>query len=133
MYLKSTEATVSTHTVPTWKKFIEQRVRWGSKSKHYTDFKITSSLAIVFLFYHSIIAAAALSIVNCQLSIIFFFMIVAKCMIDFIFLFNVANFFNRRKLMLIFLPAQLFHITYVVIAGWLSQFKSYTWKNRINR
>ncbi|HAP02102.1 MAG TPA: glycosyl transferase family 2, partial [Bacteroidetes bacterium] len=50
-----------------------------------------------------------------------------------IFLFNVANFFNRRKLMLIFLPAQLFHITYVVIAGWLSQFKSYTWKNRINR
>ena len=132
-YLKSAEATVSTFASVTWKEFLQQRIRWGSKSKHYTDFKITASLAVVFLFYLLIIIATILSTANCQLLTVALFMFLSKCLIDAIFLGSVANFFNRRKLLLIFLPAQLFHISYVLVAGLLSQLKTYNWKNRINR
>ncbi len=132
-YLKSTESTVSTFASATWKEFLQQRIRWGSKSKHYTDFKITASLSVVFLFYLLMIIAAILSTAYCVLLTVFFFMFLSKCLVDAIFLGSVANFFNRRKLMLIFLPAQIFHITYVLIAGVLSQLKTYNWKGRTNK
>ena len=134
-YLKSTDATVQTLASSSWKEFLQQRIRWGSKSKHYSDFRITASLAVIFLFYCCLIACLVLSLftIHSSLFTLFMFMFSSKCIIDAAFLFNVANFFGRKKLLLIFLPAQIFHITYVLIAGVLSQIKTYNWKGRTNK
>ncbi|MEI7802883.1 MAG: glycosyltransferase [Bacteroidota bacterium] len=134
-YLKSTDATVQTLASSSWKEFLQQRIRWGSKSKHYSDFRITASLAVIFLFYCCLIACLVLSLftIHSSLFTLFMFMFSSKCIIDAAFLFNVANFFGRKNLLLIFLPAQIFHITYVLIAGVLSQVKTYNWKGRTNK
>ena len=129
-YLKSNDALVKTFASVTVKEFINQRIRWGSKSKHYSDWRITASLAAIFLFYSCMIICTILSTVNCQLLTVSLFMFLSKCVVDAAFLFSVSNFFRREKLMMIFLPAQLFHIAYVLVAGVLSQIKSYNWKSR---
>jgi len=132
-YLKSTEATVRTFASSSWKEFLQQRIRWGSKSKHYSDFRITASLAIIFLFYCCLVACGVMAFFQPLFLFVFLFMVITKSIIDAAFLFNVANFFGRKKLLLIFLPAQIFHITYVLIAGVLSQVKTYNWKGRTNK
>ncbi len=132
-YLKSIDATVRTFASSSWNEFLQQRIRWGSKSKYYSDFRITSSLAVIFLFYCSVIVIGIMAFVQPIFFLVFLFMIITKSLIDAAFLFNVANFFGRKKLLLIFLPAQIFHITYVLIAGVLSQIKTYNWKGRTNK
>ncbi len=132
-YLKSTDATVRTFASSSWNEFLQQRIRWGSKSKHYSDFRITASLATIFLFYCCIAVSGVMAFFQPVFLFVFLFMVITKSLIDAAFLFNVANFFCRKKLLLIFLPAQIFHITYVLIAGVLSQVKSYNWKGRTNK
>lgn len=132
-YLKSTDATVRTFASSSWSEFLQQRIRWGSKSKHYSDFRITASLAIIFLFYCCLVACGIMAFFQPIFLFVFLFMVITKSIIDAAFLFNVANFFGRKKLLLIFLPAQIFHITYVLIAGVLSQVKTYNWKGRTNK
>ncbi|GDX53466.1 glycosyl transferase [Bacteroidota bacterium] len=132
-YLKSTDATVRTFASSSWNEFLQQRIRWGSKSKHYSDFRITASLAIIFFFYCFLVACGVMAFFQPLFLFVFLFMVITKSIIDAAFLFNVANFFGRKKLLLIFLPAQIFHITYVLIAGVLSQVKTYNWKGRTNK
>ena len=132
-YLKSTDATVRTFASSSWNEFLQQRIRWGSKSKHYSDFRITASLATIFLFYCCIAVSGVMAFFQPVFLFVFLFMVITKSLIDAAFLFNVANFFCRKKLLLIFLPAQIFHITYVLIAGVLSQVKTYNWKGRTNK
>lgn len=132
-YLKSTDAIVRTFASTSWSEFLQQRIRWGSKSKHYSDFRITASLAVIFLFYCCIVLSGVMAFFQPVFLFVFLFMIITKSLIDAAFLFNVANFFGRKNLLLIFLPAQIFHITYVLIAGVLSQVKTYNWKGRTNK
>ncbi len=134
-YLKSNDALVRTYASVTVKEFLQQRIRWGSKSKHYSGFRITASLAAIFLFYCCMISTFVFSLftIHHSLFTVFLFMFLSKSLVDAAFLFSVSNFFRMEKLMMIFLPAQLFHIAYVLVAGALSQIKSYSWKSRTSK
>jgi hypothetical protein len=57
-------------------------------------------------------------------------LILFKTIVELIFLYPVAKFFNQQKLLWWFPVAQPFHIVYTVIAGWLGKFGSYQWKER---
>ena len=57
-------------------------------------------------------------------------LVALKTVTEMYFLFPVAQFFGRKKLLLWFPLAQPFHILYTVIAGWLGKFGKYTWKGR---
>lgn len=58
-------------------------------------------------------------------------MIVTKTIAELIFLFPVALFFNKQKLLWLFPLLQPLHIIYIAIAGWLGKFGSYKWKGRM--
>ncbi|MEP7251677.1 MAG: glycosyltransferase [Ginsengibacter sp.] len=129
-FLKSREAIVRTQPAVSLKEFMNQRIRWASKADRYTDSKITLVLLLVYVFNVWILIVAARSIFLSSYIYLLLLLILIKTAVELIFLFPVAVFFKKQKLLWWFLPAQPFHIMYTVVAGWLGKFGSYNWKGR---
>jgi glycosyltransferase involved in cell wall biosynthesis len=131
-YLKSKNVIVQTAPVHTVKEFFNQRIRWASKADKYDDKRIFIVLLLVYVFNVLMLLLPIWSLVNGQWSLLcnWWILLVAKTVIEMIFLIPVARFFNKSPLLWFFPVAQPFHILYTVIAGWLGKFGNYTWKER---
>ncbi len=144
MFLKSREAIVQTAPVKTIGEFFSQRIRWASKAARYDDKRIFLVLLAVYLFNLTLllIPVAALfsnpvfdlHIYPVSIRMTLFecwaIMLLLKMVFELRFLSPVAAFFGKRSHLWFFPLMQPFHIIYTVIAGWLGQFGSYTWKQR---
>jgi cellulose synthase/poly-beta-1,6-N-acetylglucosamine synthase-like glycosyltransferase len=129
-YLKSKDAIISTQPMKTWKEFFNQRIRWASKAGFYNDKRIVWVLLLVYLFNLSFLA---LLIAGCWLPVLWLYLVIfwfAKTIVEFPFVYSVANFFGQQSLLTYFFFFQPLHIAYTIIAGWLGQFGSYEWKGR---
>ena len=139
-YLKSAEVIVQTQPVHTVKEFFNQRIRWASKADKYEDKRIFWVLVLVYLFNVLLVVLAVWSLISaCPYILVgghwsfikYWLMLLAvKTFAELFFLFPVAYFFKKEKLLWAFPLAQPFHILYTVIAGWLGKFGSYEWKER---
>jgi cellulose synthase/poly-beta-1,6-N-acetylglucosamine synthase-like glycosyltransferase len=131
-FLKNIEATVFTQAKPTVSEFLQQRMRWASKSSSYTEFFTVFQLAAVFMFCCNIVLSGLLSIIyGVYFLLLFIFHFLIKTIADYIFLKKMARFFKREDLMTPFLPPQLLHILYIIVVGAISNFKkTYHWKGR---
>jgi len=130
MFLKSPEVIVQTQPAETLKDFMNQRIRWASKADKYTDKKITTVLLLVYFLNTWIFILGISSFFFIKVFYIFLVAIIIKTIVELIFLYPVAKFFNKQKLLWWFVPAQPFHILYTLVAGWLGKFGSYRWKGR---
>lgn len=130
MYLKSEEAIVRTLPVDTLKGFMNQRIRWSSKADKYEDKRITWVLLLVYLFNASLLVLGIVALVSPSWWPSFLILLLLKVTLELYFLVPVARFFRKTSLLLWFIPGQLFHIPYIVLAGWLGKFGSYQWKGR---
>ena len=130
LFLKSPDAVVQTKPADSPKEFLNQRIRWASKADKYTDKKITGVLLLVYLFNVWILLLGVLSFFYPYLLFWFIGVLGAKTIVELFFLFPVAKFFKKEKLLLWFPVAQPFHILYTIVAGWLGKFGSYKWKER---
>jgi cellulose synthase/poly-beta-1,6-N-acetylglucosamine synthase-like glycosyltransferase len=130
MFLKSPEIIIETKPAATLKEFFNQRIRWASKAGKYTDKKIISVLILVYLLNAWIFILAISSFFFTKAFFLFLISIALKTIVELFFLYPVAKFFNKQKLLWWFIPAQPFHILYTLIAGWLGNFGSYEWKGR---
>jgi cellulose synthase/poly-beta-1,6-N-acetylglucosamine synthase-like glycosyltransferase len=129
-YLKSANVVVQTQPAATLKDFMNQRIRWASKADKYTDRKITVVLLLVYVLNAWIFFMALCSFLYLYAFYLFLLLFIMKTIIELFFLFPVARFFRKQKLLWLFLPAQPFHIMYTLVAGWLGKFGSYKWKGR---
>jgi len=131
-YLKSEEAIVHTAPQPNWTSFIQQRIRWASKSGKYDDKKLTSILMFVYLFNFIIFVSAFVSFTQLQTTYtyLFFVLLAIKTIIELIYLIPVARFFNKQRELLYFPLLQPLHILYIVSAGLLGFIGVYKWKGR---
>ncbi|MEO9003473.1 MAG: glycosyltransferase [Ginsengibacter sp.] len=130
MFLKSPDVIVQTHSAETLKDFMNQRIRWASKTDKYTDKKIIAVLLLVYVLNAWLLILALCSFFIIKAFYIFLFAIGLKILVELIFLYPVAKFFDQQKLLWWFVPAQPFHILYTLVAGWLGKFGSYRWKGR---
>lgn len=130
MFLKSKDVIVQTKPAETLKDFMNQRIRWASKADKYTDKKITAVLFLVYLLNVWIFILGISSFFFIKAFCIFLIAIIIKTIVEIFFLYPVAKFFGKQKLLWWFVPAQPFHIVYTLIAGWLGKFGSYRWKGR---
>ncbi|MCB0708794.1 MAG: hypothetical protein KDC15_05330, partial [Chitinophagaceae bacterium] len=71
-------------------------------------------------------------IANLSLSMweLWLWLLLLKTLVELVFLYPVAIFFGKQKLLWLFPIMQPFHILYTVIAGWLGTFGKYNWKGR---
>ncbi len=130
-FIKSTAVIVETQPSNSLNEFMNQRIRWASKADKYTDPKITTVLLLVYLFNLWIFITGITSFFSIHYFYLFIVLLIVKTIAELFFLFPVATFFGKRKLLWWFLPAQPFHIIYTIVAGWLGKFGTYKWKDRI--
>ncbi len=129
-YLKCEEAVVRTLAVDTLRDFMNQRIRWSSKADKYEDTRLTWVLLLVYLFNAGLLALAVMALFLPVWWPWFLIILLFKITLELYFLLPVARFFNKTELLLWFIPGQIFHIPYIVVAGWLGKFGSYQWKGR---
>ncbi|MBK7885005.1 MAG: glycosyltransferase [Chitinophagaceae bacterium] len=140
LFLKNNAVIVSTQPMPTVKSFFNQRIRWASTADKYDDKRIIIVLMLVYFFNVLLFVLPLITLFNNTYFSLFTFhfslftfwgmLILSKTIVELIFLYPVAKFFNQQKLLWWFPIAQPFHIVYTVIAGWLGKFGSYKWKER---
>ncbi|HEV7781321.1 MAG TPA: glycosyltransferase, partial [Chitinophagaceae bacterium] len=129
-YLLSKEAIVSTQPVRSWKEFFNQRIRWASKARAYSDKRIIAVLLLVYLFNLSFLALAIAGIFNSQYRIWLGASWVAKTLVELPFFITVSRFFNKQWAIKLFPFFQPLHILYTIISGLFGQFGKYEWKGR---
>jgi len=129
-YLLSKDAIVTTQAAKTWKEFFNQRIRWASKATNYNDIKIFSALFLVYFLNCSLLAMFIAGFWNYNLWWALAGMLVVKTFVELLFIYPVARFYNKQKLLGLFPLFQPLHIIYTVIAGWLGVFGNFEWKGR---
>ncbi len=129
-YLKAKEAIVQTPPQPTWRAFLQQRIRWASKTGKYPDYRLTAILLIVYLLNVSVGVLFIAGIRNPELWTVAAVIIGIKWLAESIFLLPVAGFYKSRRLLFWLLPLQPLHVLYIIVAGFFGMLGSYEWKGR---
>ncbi len=129
-YLFSSDAIVSTTPMPDWKSFFNQRIRWASKAEKYDDKSIIAVLALVYFYNLFLLVLGILSFIDVFYCYLLIVSLIGKTIVELSFMFSIAAFYREKQLLWWFPVMQPFHITYMVVAGWLGKFGSYKWKGR---
>lgn len=130
-YLLSENAIVKTNANLNIKQFFNQRIRWASKAKHYSDiFSKTTALLVM-----GTIIAQTMLLFFSFFNIIYFEAFLAifllKSIVDFILLFQANRIFKIKHLLIYILPFEIIYLIYSVTVGLLSLFSSsFYWKGR---
>jgi len=122
---------VKTYSERSWSSFINQRLRWASKTGYYKD--------VFLIFVSSIIFIQNLIVFFIYLGMLFveeirfigIILIISKWLIDFILLFLLSSYFKQRDRLLYFIPVQLVYPIYIVTVAVASKFYKFKWKDRI--
>ena len=129
-FIKSKEAIVYTRPVKSVKEFLNQRIRWTSKSKAYRDFDIIFT-ALIVTFANLVLAFSfAYTIWDFSFLNTFILLFIIKSIFDLLILIPVTKFFHTVKLLWLVFPLQIiypFYIVFTVIFGLIGNFN---WKDR---
>ncbi len=115
-------ATVWTHAQANIWRFLDQRIRWASKTGLYKDWWSSAVAVIVFL---SNLLLIVWTLVSFGKFLIFF---VLKAIVDLLLLGLYLSFYKQTKLLVWFLVEEILYIFYAVSIGILSQFIGFEWK-----
>ncbi len=129
-YCFSQDAIVETLPTAGLRAFIQQRIRWASKSTSYKNTNIKLVLLLVYLVNLSFLVMLIAGIYDLQYLKWGMLLMLVKTIFEFPFMIRIARFFGKQDLMPWFILAQPFHIVYIVLSASLSFFKRYEWKGR---
>jgi len=130
MYLKSTDSIVQTPCQPTWKSFLNQRIRWASKNGKYSDVKLNLTLLLVYVFNANLLVLLILGFWDTAYWMVLISCLLAKTFFELVYLWSVSKFFGKTKELAWFPALQPLHIIYIISAGFLGFFGNYEWKGR---
>lgn len=129
-YLKSTLATVTTPAQPDWQSFLQQRIRWASKSGKYNDRRLTMVLLLVYAFNVMVLLLSLSSFFHPALQFTAAAVVAVKILSEYYYLQPVSRFFGNERALWYFPFLQPLHVTYIVLAGFLGFVGVYEWKGR---
>lgn len=129
-YLKSTGATITTPPSPNPNSFIRQRNRWTSKNRAYTDFTVIMVAFTVFMANLAIPACLITGFFQPHFLYLSVILWLAKLLADWPFLNSLCRFWRMKRLMRLFIPAQLLYPFYVVWVGIAGNIVPVRWKGR---
>lgn len=129
-YCYSRDAIVTTEPAESLKAFLQQRIRWASKAGSYSNVWIRLILLDVFLVNVGLISVLCTGIVNADNFKAFGIFMLIKALTELPFMIRTARFFNKVKLIPWFIPSQILHVLYTIIAATFGMVTTYTWKGR---
>ena len=130
IYIKSTNAIVNTAALTNWKDFLQQRIRWASKSAQYKEISITAVLVLVWVYNAFFWLTVAGAWFCWQFAIAFVLGWILKTLVEWPFVKSIAAFFKVPVSLKEFFCFQPLHIFYTVITGLLGLVGPYYWKGR---
>ncbi len=129
-FLKSKECTVFTSSTNSLSEFFQQRIRWASKSKGYTDVMTIAVALIVFITCLSEISLPLIFIFNPFIGALLTILFVLKMTLDFKVIQSGSNFLNQKLKTKDFLGFSIAYPIYIVSTALLSFISKTNWKNR---
>ena len=132
-FLKNAKAAVRTNMKPSWRGFLSQRLRWGTKNSHAASgWGATLALGVVFLLSWMIFFTPLLTPwVGAPALVLFAVLLGAKIISDRLLLGEATHFFQCRHLLQRFWLMEGMHTFYIAGVGLLSLVvKKYEWKGR---
>lgn len=129
-FIKSTDAIVYTAPQKSIKGFFHQRKRWASKVNKYKSPLVLFVAASVFFVNVILLSSIVFLFFMPSYAEILCWQLALKMLVDFIFVYSIETFFNRRNLLYLFIPGQILNIFYVTIIAAISPFGKFVWKGR---
>lgn len=129
-YLNDRNAFVFTRPSPDIRSFLQQRLRWTSKTGFYRKKAITVQLILSYMFIVHIPLFLLLGFWWPFLWPAVMVLFLLKSISEVIFFKTILPFYGKKELLRIFLPAQAIHIAYVTVIGVLGTFVKFSWKGR---
>ncbi|MEA3318268.1 MAG: glycosyltransferase [Bacteroidota bacterium] len=130
LFLKNRDAIVYTNSMGSLKELLNQRIRWASKSKSYSDIDSIIVSLIIFLSNSILSIYLILAFADIIYLYCFFLFFLIKTIIDFLFFIPIVKFFDKTKLLTLVLPVQFFYTFYVTFMATIGIFTKYNWKGR---
>ncbi|NLR90423.1 glycosyltransferase [Flammeovirga agarivorans] len=130
IFLKNKESIVNTPPPNNLKTFIEQRVRWASKWKHYKNRGPQLTSIFIFLFHlFFYLSAASTFFFNGNL-MLFFVTFMLRIGIELYYLKGILKWQGDQNNLWLVPIISIFYPLYAVIIGLMATFSNYTWKDR---
>src|SRR5688572_12085088 len=129
-YLHSRDVIIASQPMLTWKDFFNQRIRWASKTRFYSDKRIIAVLLLAYLFNSWFLVLGIAGFFNYQYWLYLAVGLIVKTAIEFPFFRSLCMFFDKTWAMKMFFFFQPLHILYTIVAGLFGQFGKYSWKGR---
>ena len=128
-YVFSQKTIVTTQPMPTFSAFLNQRIRWASKTNKYKDVSVIIVLWMILLFNIALVVMPFLAVVEPSILLVWLGIIVLKTWVEASFAVHIAKFFSINLYWWHTL-LQLPHILYTSLAGCLGLVGKYQWKDR---
>jgi len=125
------EFTVTTLSESSWGNLFHQRMRWASKASYYKDKWLLFFSGLIFIQNFVVVFIYIEMLFVEEMSHTGIILIMGKWLIDFILLFLLSSFFNKRERLIYFIPVQVLYPIYIVLVGIVSRSYKFKWKNRI--
>jgi len=129
-FLKSKNAIVYTKPQNSIKGFINQRIRWTSKSSGYKDFFLILTAFSVLLLNLSIISSIIITLFHPHFLLFTIIIFVIKSIIDFPILLGITSFTKQKNLLFFYFPLQFIYPIYISVLGILGNLLNFNWKDR---
>ena len=130
-FLKSEEAIVETNAENTYKLFINQQIRWASKSASYKSLFAKFVGIVVFSENLIVLVLVISALLFPKFWIYSTLVFVLKIIVDFILIAKTSFFLKSAKSLRYYFPVSVLYPFFIVFIGCLSLFKNYEWKGRI--
>ncbi len=129
-FIKSDNSIVRTKSVRSFKEFINQRLRWTSKSRYYRDPAIILTALIVYFESLALLALMVGSFFKGFLLQGFIILFLCKCISDLVVLYIVTGYYRNRYLLKVFVPLEMIYFIYISFIGLAGNLSSFSWKGR---
>ena len=129
-FVMDSEAIVYTGAESSLSGFVNQRMRWVSKSRGYRQKEIIFVAALTWLTNFFLLSGIVIGLFYPYILMLSFVLWVLKISADYPLVALMAKFFRKRELLEYYFPAQAFQLVYVVFIGMAGNLLSYSWKGR---
>ena len=129
-FLRSDEAIVNTQAIHEIKQFFEQRKRWVSKSRGYSDILLIAASIIVFLTNTWLIITAVSIPFYVENLNLFLVLLAFKLLIDFPLMLSYSRFQKSTALLWMFPLMEILNAGYTLLIGIAGNLGKYEWKGR---
>jgi len=129
-FCTASEAVVRTRPNENLKAFYRQRKRWASKSLHYQDKGLILQLALIFMFYVSLVLLPFGMLTQRVWLYAGMYAIAGKWLMEYLVLRHGIPLLYPRLDFVAFFFAQIVHIPYIIISAVSGALGNYQWKER---